>query len=200
MITELQRESDYAMIRELFNRFMPIDNEVYKVIVDHVSYTEVEKGTAWIAQGERSSHLGILVDGLIAGVEDVDGDEYATVFFPSPNFVTEYVGFVQQMPAQHSLFALEHSRVYSWSYESLQQMYAVSKDGERLGRLIAEWVIATVMKEVRSFRFDSATERYEKLVARNPSLVQRVPQYMIASYLGVTPESLSRIRAKLSKR
>lgn len=60
-------------------------------------------------------------------------------------------------------------------------------------------VIAEVVHDVRSFRFDTATERYEKLISVYPRLVQRVPQYMVASYLGVTPESLSRIRAKLIK-
>jgi CRP-like cAMP-binding protein len=55
------------------------------------------------------------------------------------------------------------------------------------------------MSDVESFRFDSATERYENLLARSPDLAQRVPQYMIASYLGVTPESLSRIRAKRAR-
>jgi CRP-like cAMP-binding protein len=65
--------------------------------------------------------------------------------------------------------------------------------------MIAEGVIAEVIDEVRSFRFDTATDRYEKLIATYPRLIQRVPQYMVASYLGVTPESLSRIRAKLAR-
>ena len=60
-------------------------------------------------------------------------------------------------------------------------------------------VIAQVIDQVWSFRFDSATERYEMLIATHPLVIQRVPQYMIASYLGVTPESLSRIRAKRAR-
>jgi CRP-like cAMP-binding protein len=78
-------------------------------------------------------------------------------------------------------------------------MYSGSPTGERLGRLIAEAIFGMAMSDVESFRFDSATERYKNLLARSPDLAQRVPQYMIASYLGVTPESLSRIRAKRAR-
>jgi CRP-like cAMP-binding protein len=199
MLSAAQRAQDYALIRAVYERFMPIDDVLFEVIIDHMSYVELPKGQAWIDQGGANDELGLLAEGLVAGIEDIDGDEHTTVFFDAPSFVTEYVGFLRRSPSRNSLVALETCRIYSWTYDALQRMYAADPRGERLGRLIAEHVIADVMNEVRSFRFDTATERYENLTKRYPRLVQRMPQYMIASYLGVTPESLSRIRAKLAK-
>ncbi len=196
---ETRDGEDHAVIRAVFNHFMPIDDALFDVIVTHMTYTEVPKGKQWIEQGGVNNELGFLVEGLIAAVEDIDGDEHYTIFFDAPVFTTEYVGFLRRSRSRNSLVALEACRIYSWTYDALQQMYATNPQGERLGRLIAEQVIADVMEEVRSFRFDTATERYEKLMDVYPRLAQRVPQYMLASYLGVTPESLSRIRSKLVK-
>lgn len=196
---EFRDAEDYAVIRAVFNRFMPIDDALFDVIVANMTYTEVAKGYRWIEQGGANNELGFLAEGLMAAVEDIDGDEHYTVLFDAPVFVTEYVGFLRRSKSRNSLVALESCRIYSWTYEALQRMYASNPNGERLGRLVAEQVIADVMSEVRSFRFDSATERYEQLIATYPRLAQRVPQYMLASYLGVTPESLSRIRSKLVK-
>lgn len=178
---------------------MPVDDETLHVIVDHMTCVEVAKGQEFISQGGPNDRLGVVVDGLMRGVELIDGEDHTLMFFDAPCFVTEYVGFLRRDPARFSIVALEDCRLYTWSYDDLQRMYSLSSRGERLGRLIAEGVIAEVINEVRSFRFDTATERYEKLIATFPHFVQRVPQYMVASYLGVTPESLSRIRAKLAK-
>jgi CRP-like cAMP-binding protein len=199
MLSDQQRTQDYAVIRAVYERFMPIDDVFFDVITSHMRYVEVAKGQEFIQQGGPNDQLGFLVEGLMRGVELIDGDDHTMMFFDTPCFVTEYVGYLRRDPAWYSIVALEDCRMYTWSYDDLQRMYALSKDGERVGRLIAEQVIAEVVNDVRSFRFDTATERYEKLTTTYPRLVQRVPQYMVASYLGVTPESLSRIRAKLAK-
>ncbi|MFM7773982.1 MAG: Crp/Fnr family transcriptional regulator, partial [Candidatus Kapaibacterium sp.] len=119
-----------------------------------------------------------------------------TAFFSeAPYFVTEYVGFVTRTPARHSIVALEDSTVYEWTYDDLQAMYEANPRGERLGRLIAETVFAETTSLVDSYKLQSAADRYRDFVQQHPSLVQRVPQYMLASFLGITPESLSRIRS-----
>ena len=199
MISDAQRAHDYALIRAVYERFMPINDTFFEVITSHTRYVEMSKGQAFIQQGGTNDQLGLLVEGLMRGVEIIDGDDHTMMFFDAPCFVTEYVGYLRRDPARYSIVALEDCRLYTWSYDDLQRMYSLSKDGERVGRLIAEQVIAEVVNDVRSFRFDTATERYEKLTATYPRLAQRVPQYMVASYLGITPESLSRIRARLVK-
>ena len=199
MTFDEQRAHDYALIRAVFERFMPINDTFFDVITSHTRYVEMSKGQAFIQQGGTNDQLGLMVEGLMRGVEIIDGDDHTMMFFDAPCFVTEYVGYLRRDPARYSIVALEDCRLYTWSYDDLQRMYSLSKDGERVGRLIAEQVIAEVVNDVRSFRFDTATERYERLTATYPRLAQRVPQYMVASYLGITPESLSRIRARLAK-
>ena len=197
MLSADQQSRDHELVHAVHSAFMPLDDEMLSVITSHMAYVEVAKGQEFISQGGPNDRLGVIVDGLMRAVEYIGGDDHTMMFFDAPCFVTEYVGFLRREPARFSIVALEDSRLYTWSYDDLQKMYSISTKGERLGRMIAEGVIAQVIDEVRSFRFDSATERYEKLIATYPQLVQRVPQYMVASYLGVTPESLSRIRAKL---
>lgn len=199
MLSAEQIARDHALVRAVHDAFMPVDDKTFQAIVDHVTYLEVAKGQEFISQGGSNDRLGVVVDGLMRGVEVIDGEDHTLMFFDAPCFVTEYVGFLRRDPARFSIVALEDCRLYTWSYDDLQRMYSLTGRGERLGRMIAEGVIAEVINEVRSFRFDTATERYEKLIAAFPRLLQRVPQYMVASYLGVTPESLSRIRAKLAK-
>jgi CRP-like cAMP-binding protein len=180
MISNDQRDIDHRIIRSVYETFMPINDELHELIVSKTTYVEIAKGQEFIQQGGPNDQLGLLVDGLMRSVEIIDGDDHTMIFFDAPCFVTEYVGFLRREPSRHSIIALEDCRLYVWSYDDLQKMYSLSKESERVG-------------------FDTATERYEKLTATFPKLVQRVPQYMIASYLGVTPESLSRIRAKLIK-
>ncbi|MBU3700275.1 MAG: Crp/Fnr family transcriptional regulator [Candidatus Kapabacteria bacterium] len=199
MHSEEQIQQDRAIIRAVYERFLPLDEETMELIYENMQYVEIPKGQTWLAQDGPNDFIGLVVAGMMRAEQVVDGEEHTVYFFDAPDFATEYVGFLRRTPSRHSISALEDCRIYTWSYDSLQDMYASSKTGERLGRLIAEALFGNVVGNVESFRFESATIRYENLLARSPNLLQRVPQYMIASYLGVTPESLSRIRAKIAR-
>ncbi len=80
--------------------------------------------------------------------------------------------------------------------QELNSLYDKHKNIERLGRLIAENLYLMVASRLDSFMFQTPEERYKSLIERNSRLLQDVPQYMIASYLGVKPETLSRIRGR----
>jgi len=86
------------------------------------------------------------------------------------------------------------------SYDDLQGLYSQKPIFEKVGRLMAEALFLSWQQKAKSLMLDDAEARYLKLITRRPDLPQRVPQYLIASYLGVKPETLSRIRKKLTKK
>lgn len=91
---------------------------------------------------------------------------------------------------------MQDSVIYKINLQELQLLYDKHQNIERLGRLIAENLYLTVANRLDSFMFETPKDRYKALIDRNSRLLQDVPQYMIASYLGVKPETLSRIRAR----
>jgi hypothetical protein len=91
---------------------------------------------------------------------------------------------------------MQDSVVHIICHRDLQALYDRYKNMERLGRFISEQLYLTVASRLDSFMFDAPSERYLALQKRNSKLLEEIPQYMIASYLGVKPETLSRIRAR----
>jgi CRP-like cAMP-binding protein len=91
---------------------------------------------------------------------------------------------------------MQDANIYKINLQELKSLYDKHKNIERLGRLIAENLYLSVANRLDSFLFLTPEERYKILIERNSKLLQEVPQYMIASYLGVKPETLSRIRTR----
>jgi CRP-like cAMP-binding protein len=101
------------------------------------------------------------------------------------------------LPSNTSIQAIEDTTLQVISYPDLQRMYSEVSDGEKLGRLAIENVFLTSLDQLKSFYKDSPAERYQQFLRSYPDLAQRVPQYYIASYVGIKPQSLSRIRKRL---
>jgi CRP-like cAMP-binding protein len=127
-----------------------------------------------------------------------DGKEVIDEFSLDNEFITDYKSFLTRTPADKDVRCLEKSSLLIISYEDLQDLYAEHPRFERIGRLMAEALFINWQDKAKSLLLDDAETRYLKLTSGRPDLVQRVPQYLIASYLGVSPETLSRIRKKIS--
>jgi len=97
-----------------------------------------------------------------------------------------------------SIQALEDCVAWLISFDGLQQFYKEVEYGERFGRLGLEAVYVNVIAQIASIYTDTPEIRYKNFLRNYPAIVQRVPQYYIASYVGVKPQSLSRIRKRLS--
>lgn len=148
---------------------------------------DVEKNMWWIASG------------AVRMFYENDGEEIDTQFSFENTFVTSCASLLSHTPSIYSIQALENTTVLAISHENLDQFYDRSKNAERLGRLSLERQFLAKEERDRSLRADSATDRYLQLLQSQRDLAQRVPQKYIASYLGITPESLSRIRKNLVK-
>ena len=128
-------------------------------------------------------------------------DKETVIYFSSENeFVCDFDSFISKKPSKKSFIAIEDTVIYSISYDNLQQFYTKVKEGERFGRLYLESVFAETINHLISVFTESAEKRYLDFLKKFKHIQQRVPQYYIASFIGVTPQSLSRIRRQIAKK
>ncbi|NJO01462.1 MAG: Crp/Fnr family transcriptional regulator [Bacteroidia bacterium] len=148
--------------------------------------------------GRVEKYLHFVLRGSIGFFYNKDGKAYCYELIYENEFASAYRSFLTQTPSEFDLVALEPTLMISIRYENLNMLYERSKIGERLGRLCAEKIYMEAQAKALSLLTQSAEERYLHLLERSPQVLQRTPQKYIASYLGVTPESLSRIRRNIS--
>src|SRR6185503_18854812 len=110
------------------------------------------------------------------------------------HFVADFSSFLTRKPARENIHALEDCELALISQKDLEKLYSESFAFQKLGRLIAEYNYVLAVERIYSLQHESALERYNHLLEIYPNLINRVPHHYIASYLGITPESLSRIR------
>lgn len=135
-----------------------------------------------------------LVDGVTRIFQLKNDMEYTLRFnFPITPF-NSYASFITQTPSLINVEALTDVKVFRMSYRDMQGLYEISKMAERVGRRMIE--LLYVQREIKELQMHSKTaeDYYFELIDDNDSLVQRIPQKHLASYLGITPESLSRIK------
>ncbi|HAD14631.1 MAG TPA: Crp/Fnr family transcriptional regulator [Saprospirales bacterium] len=149
-----------------------------------------------LRQGEHCNFIAFIHEGSFRFYYDKDGEEKIIAFNFEGDFITNYRSFLTGKPSDHFIEAMQDAVIYKINLQELNSLYDKHKNIERLGRLIAENLYLMVASRLDSFMFQTPEERYKALIERNSRLLQEVPQYMVASYLGVKPETLSRIRAR----
>ena len=124
------------------------------------------------------------------------GEEFVKNFVTEGNPVASYMSVIRGNPAAYSCMAIEDTLLVTLKYSDLKKLYETYSCWERMGRVNAEQCyFETEQREQQLLTMD-ATERYELFMKQNARLASRVPQYLIASYIGVSPVTLSRIRSK----
>lgn len=109
-------------------------------------------------------------------------------------YVVDYESFVNQSPSKMSFEVLEDCELFSVSYSDVQFLYNHSKKGERLGRLMAELAYSHTHNLLIDRLTKTASQRFKEFIDKTPYLLDKVPQYHIVTYLGITPQSLSRLK------
>ncbi|TNE81361.1 MAG: Crp/Fnr family transcriptional regulator [Bacteroidetes bacterium] len=183
-------------LHEHFSRiFNSFEEQTVTAFAQAFNYKEFKKGEYLLKEGEYCNHLTFILKGAMMCYYLKDGKQYIDEFSLDHEFITDYTSFLTHSPSNKNIQCLEDCKVYVLSNESLNQLYQTnSANFERLGRVMAEQLYLQWHEKSKSLLMDNATERYLKLIQNRAELPQRVPQYLIAEYLGITPESLSRIR------
>jgi CRP-like cAMP-binding protein len=151
-----------------------------------------------IEEGQVCRYIWFLNKGLARDFYYRNQAEHTSDFFIENSFLTNYESFLTRKPSIGSIDALEDCEMLMISYDSLQKLYNESNVWEKTGRIIAERLFLRAKRRKDDLIANSPELLYLFLVQERPQVIQRVPQYYIASFLGISPEHLSRIRKKLS--
>lgn len=172
-----------------------------KFISKHLYVETFKKGDYYLKSGEIQTNMGFVCEGLIRRFYiNEKGNDITTGFTKEKEYITDYPSFIRQIPTKYYLQALESTTVVQLPYTTILESYEKFKNSEMQGRLVAEKVLTILNDRVESFLFNTAQERYLKFINENPDLIQRVSLTHLSSFLGIERQSLSRIRAKISKK
>lgn len=147
--------------------------------------------------GQRCNDLYFVEKGLLRGYYFDEGKEITNWFAQEDEFATCFYSFVAIKPSFEVIQAIEDTQLIRLPYAALQNLYITFPETERLGRIITENYYIRLEERLLNIQFKTAKERYHTFMASKPSLLLRCPLGQIASYLGITQETLSRIRAEI---
>lgn len=153
------------------------------------------KNEVLLQPGSIPQEVFFIKSGLIRViVTDREGNEHTLHFAMERQFITDYSSFILQQPALYSMQALETTDVVVLPRKAIEWGYKNLQEGEKMGRLVAEFYFIYQDNRIKNIYSRSPKERYEAITEVFPNIHQRVPQHMIASYLGITPVHLSRLK------
>ena len=122
------------------------------------------------------------------------------VFFFDNDFISSYTSFLTNEKSKAYIQALENTSITLIHKDKLSQLYQKNSKFQQLGRMFTEHLFMLVSEKYEDLLLKSPEERYLNLIENRSNVIQNIPQYMIASYLGITPEALSRIRKRLTSK
>ena len=170
--------SDEEIVRRLFHK------KIFK------------KGEHLLQAGNVCRHVTFIETGLVRYYFNSDGEERTNYFNKEGEFVCVYTSFLPQIPSDINIQALEDTTIFVISFNDIQELYRAVEHGERFGRLAIEQVYLNAINQIGSLYTDPPEVRYNKFLSNFRDIAQRIPQYYIASYVGIKPQSLSRIRKR----
>ena len=175
-------------------QFTPLSSTSQAALAAIVKCLELPKGRTLIRANTVGEHVYYLERGLARTYYYKDEKDVTDWLSAEGEFVGSMVSYLTQRPDRRMVELLEPSVLWAVPYWELEKLYSKHHEIERLGRLLLSHGMVLMQQRFDDLHFATAAERYQKLRQDRPTLIQRVPLSMIASFLGITPETLSRIR------
>jgi CRP-like cAMP-binding protein len=180
----------------ILNEVVVLPQEIKDELWDSAKVYHLKKGDYSLEQGKIERYVCFLTKGSLRAFRQ-DGDKEITIEFLScGEFVTAYSSFISQLPSPFSLQMMEDGTVVKFPKRVIDKLYNDSHEFERLGRFLAESAYLKRTQHETEILMCTAEERYWLMMERSGEFVQKIPVKYVASYLGIQPQSLSRIRAK----
>jgi len=196
----VQTNEAIQAFRNYLKNINAFNADEFDLAIPFFSIRELRRGMLFVEDNKICTHFAFMVSGLMRAYRNDDGEETTVCLCNTNAFATSTVSFVTQTPSNISIQALEDVILLAISFHDLQYLYTVSPFWQMVGRLIAEKEFLYMQKNEWRNSKRPALEKYQLLLKENPGIINRVPLQFIASYLGIQPETLSRLRKKLTSR
>lgn len=186
--------------QDLVDNCIPLSLAEKETIAELMIVRSFRKGTLILREGQVSTNCYTILEGCIRQYYLIDGEERTTFFYTEGQTIYAQRGSSKKAPAKHYLACVEDTTITMMTQEDENELFRRFPRFERLSRIALEEELGNYQEMMATFMTSSPEERYLKLLKNRPELLDRVPHYHLASYLGVKPESLSRIRKRIMKK
>jgi CRP-like cAMP-binding protein len=188
-------------IISFMRRMMHMGDQEIDLLIPILQYKKLKKHELLLKEGDVCKSVYFMPQGFCRMFYvDFNGDEINYRFAASNNFVVDFQSFILQKPSHFYWQAMEDSHLVALPHSEIHRLYGASQAWNNFGRLIAERVYLQLNERVEMLLFMSPEERYKHLLDTQPELFSQVSRFNLSSYLGVKPESLSRLRKRILKK
>ncbi len=183
---------------DYINKFIDLTSEEEELLLSKIVFRRYLKNQYIIQQGDICRSINFIISGCTKTFYmDLEGQEHIVMFSIEDWWTSDLGSYITQSPADFNVQCIETSELIQFTHENLEDLYSKIPKLERLFRKIVERAyVASQKRIIRNFSLD-AKQRYKIFKTTYPKIDQRVPQYMIASYLGITKEFLSKIKSQI---
>lgn len=184
---------------DYINKYVILTKDEEVKLLKKVAYRKYLKGQFVVQQGDVCKYSGFVISGCTRTFfVDEDGEEHIVMFSIENWWASEIGSFVTQSPSDYNVQCIENTELIRLSYQDQEELFKEIPKLERFFRLILEKAfVASQKRIVKNFSL-SAKEQYLQFKLQYPELETRIPQYMVASYLGITKEFLSKVKNHLT--
>jgi len=187
-------------ILNLMRQITGFSDAELELVMKYFEHKNIKKKTILLKAGDTAQELYFIVSGCMRLFYEKDGADISAYFFTDMMFAGAYDSFASRQPSRHSIETSEDCQILTISYKGWQQLFIELPKMSGFVLKIIEDRFISLHKLYTSLILDTPEERFINLQNERPDILQRIPQHQIATFLGVTPVSLSRIRNRLTKK
>ena len=185
-------------IRKYFERAVTITDSDWQICSSKLVTEEFPKKTVLLKMSQIEDHLSFIEKGVIRFYIPKEENDLTFDFVFDNAFVSAYDSFLTRSPCAYQVETLSPTVLWRLTYNDLQDIYAQTNIGNTIGRHASEALFLEKSKREISLLNETAEQRYLKLFTEKSQLIQEIPLKYLASYIGITPQALSRIRRRIS--